>query len=256
MDRTPPTDAERDHVAHGREGHGDHDVRPNEEVNITAEECAGSQEERDRETARNLEFDEADILLVLATEQDGAETRSIGGLPVSSARDSGDDEADSNEERDPRVLHRSEYEDSDVGRQVASEGEEEDISNAALEEFMSLLLEPPVPIWSPAITVPGQKKDSKLFLDERTSYVYRFKSKDRKYNRVYLTCRHKHCRASAILIREKDAEIGDAIRQTSHHDHDPDPDYRDAKEFRGILYHRAQTESKPCKEIYMEEAIK
>lgn len=192
-------------------------------------------------------------MLVLAG-QDGNETRSIGDLPVSAARDSGDDEAHSNEEHDLEAAHGSRPEESDVERVVASEGGEEEQFESDLEEA-ELWFERPVPVWSRAITVPGQKVGSKLFLDTRTSYVYRRKSEDHKYNRMYCTCQHKYCRGTATLIPGED-ETGDTICQTKHHDHDPSKDYRDGMEFRRILYHRAQTESTGLKVIYDQEASK
>lgn len=264
-DQASLTNDERDHVVRELdEGHADEGVRLDGELSITAARGTSSQGDRALETAEIPEFDEADVLLVLATGQDGGEIRAIGDLPVSAERDSGDDEADLNEERDlgdsneePELVavHGSEYEEPDSEPEVAPEVEGEELSGSDLEELVEFLLEPPVPVWSSAITVPGQKKNSKLFLDERTSYVYRRKSEGYKKKRAYLTCQHDYCRASATLVRGGE-ENGDLICQTSHHEHDPDQDYRDSKMFRGLLYHRAQTESTPCKKIYEEEALK
>ncbi|XP_052130872.1 uncharacterized protein LOC113208726 [Frankliniella occidentalis] len=108
-------------------------------------------------------------------------------------------------------------------------------------------------VWASVMEVPGQKKESVLFLDEDTSYVYRAKTKKWEYNRRYLKCRKRHCYAKAVLKRANGLQY---ICQTSSHHHLPEKSFLEANQFRQILYKRARNECTALSEIHRQELAK
>ncbi|XP_034245775.1 uncharacterized protein LOC117647909, partial [Thrips palmi] len=101
-------------------------------------------------------------------------------------------------------------------------------------------------IWSSVFCIAGQKKDSKLYIDDDTGYVYRIKSSDKWLN--YMVCRHKKCSGIAKMTNGDDRHIC----QTRAHTHEPNSSHAAQRAFREELYSRAQTESKPLSEIHRE----
>lgn len=108
-----------------------------------------------------------------------------------------------------------------------------------------------VDVGAPAICIPGQKKGSKLYIDESTAYAYRVKSSDPYLK--YMACRHSNCVGIAKMMTHGEEAL---ICQTRGHLHEPDPSFRAQGDFRRILYHRAKTETTALSQIHHEESAK